>query len=105
GWHATSAGLEPQAELGANALRLLAGTPAERFLDREAPRPIRAVPAPDRVIALCCEVPGSTRWDLAHPEFTDATPDEIRARSQALALECQHTSAALRSAGSVPHGG
>ena len=90
-WRATSAGVDPQAELGSNAPRLLAGTPAEPLLDREPPRPIRAVPAPDRIIALCCDVEGAERWDLVHREFTDAMRDEIRARTQALAMECGRT--------------
>jgi hypothetical protein len=52
-WSATSAGLEPQAELGLNARRLLAGTPAEPLLDRAPPRPMSAVSKPDRVVGLC----------------------------------------------------
>jgi len=50
GWRATSAGQEPQETLGTNAIRLLTGTAAEPYLDRELPRPIAAVetPAPDR---------------------------------------------------------
>jgi hypothetical protein len=88
-WHATSAGLEPQAELGVNAPRLLAGTPAEPLLDRELPRPMSAVVAPVRVIGLCCDVPGGERWDLSNREFTSAMGDEIRARAEELARQCQ----------------
>lgn len=88
-WRATSAGLEPQAELGVNAARLLAGTPAEAFLDRELPRPISAVDPPDRVIGMCCDVPGGERWDLDNRAFTPAMGDEIRARAEELAKQCQ----------------
>ena len=89
GWHATSAGLEPQAELGVNAPRLLGGTPAEPFLDREPPRPLTAIEAPDRIIGVCCDVPGGERWDLANREFTSAMGDEIRARAEELARQCE----------------
>ena len=88
-WHAISAGLEPQKELGASEPRLLAGTPAESLLDRTLPRPMSAVASPDRVIGLCCDVPGGERWDLVHREFTEAMRDEIRERTDALATECQ----------------
>jgi protein-tyrosine-phosphatase len=97
GWHATSAGLEPQAELGLNAPRLLAGTAAEEFLDRERPRPISSVVAVDRVVALCCNVPDAERWELAHREFSEAMRDEIRTRAEALALECQDRDAVAAS--------
>lgn len=89
GWSAISAGLEPQSELGLNAPRLLAGTQAESLLDQAPPRPISAVPDPDRVVGLCCDVAGGERWDLAHREFTEAMRDEIRARTEELALRCQ----------------
>jgi hypothetical protein len=39
------------------------------------------------VIALCCEVPGATRWDLAHREFSTAMRDEIRALVEDLVVE------------------
>jgi hypothetical protein len=88
-WHAISAGLDPQAELGSNAPRLLAGTTAEPLLDRTPPRPITAVATPDRTIGLCCDAPGGERWDLVHREFVEAMRDEIRERTEALAMECQ----------------
>jgi len=89
GWHALSAGLEPQAELGLHAPRLLAGTPAAELLDRERPRPISSVAAVDRIVAVCCDVPGAERWELAHREFSEAMRDEIRTRAETLALEFQ----------------
>jgi protein-tyrosine-phosphatase len=85
GWRATSAGQEPQETLGTNAGRLLAGTAAAPFLDRELPRPIAAVAAPDRIVAIDCDVPGAERWALAHREFDDALRDEIRGRVETLA--------------------
>jgi len=87
GWHATSAGLDPQAQLGQNAPRLLAGTAAEGLLDREPPRPIVGVDSPARVVAICCGVPGAERWDVAEREFTEAMCDEIRARAETLAQQ------------------
>ncbi len=85
GWRATSAGQEPQETLGTNAIRLLAGTPAEPFLDRELPRPLAAVAAPDRTVAIDCDVPGAERWALGNQQFDEAMRDEIRGRVEALA--------------------
>lgn len=80
GWRATSAGQEPQETLGTNAIRLLAGTAAESFLDRELPRPIAAVGAPARIVAIDCAVPGAERWSLSNQQFDEAMRDEIRGR-------------------------
>lgn len=91
GWHGTSAGLEPQSQLGFNAPRLLAGTPAEAFLDREPPRAVSDVVSPTRIVAMCCDVPTAERWDLAEREFTNAMRDEIRARTEVLAAQCQQS--------------
>ena len=85
GWHATTAGVDPQATVGANAVRLLAGTDADALLDREPPRPIAAVASPARTVAIDCDVPGAERWDLESAQFDDAMRDEIRARAEALA--------------------
>ena len=85
GWQATSAGREPQETLGTNASRLLAGTAAEPFLDREVPRPIAAVEAPARIVAIDCDVPGAERWTLANRQFDDAMRDEIRGQVEVLA--------------------
>jgi hypothetical protein len=78
GWNGTSAGIEPQSELGTNAPRLLAGTPAEAQLDRQRPRAITPVSTAERTIALCCSVPGAERWDLEQRAFTEVMRDEIR---------------------------
>ncbi len=64
GWEATSAGSTPQEEMSANAIRLLADTDAESFLDLTTPRPIAAVPDPARIVAIDCDVPGADRWNL-----------------------------------------
>ena len=85
GWQATTAGAEPQTTVGANAVRLLAGTDADALLDREPPRPISAVPSPARIVAIDCDVPGAERWDLANRQFDDAMRDELRDRAEALA--------------------
>jgi hypothetical protein len=44
-----------------------------------------AISTPTSVVAICCEVPGAERWDLAEREFTDGMRDEIRTRTEALA--------------------
>ena len=85
GWRATSAGQEPQEALGTNAIRLLAGTAAEPYLDRELPRPIAAVEAPARIVAIDCDVPGAERWTLANRQFDDAMREEIRGQAEGLA--------------------
>jgi len=88
GWCAVSAGLEPGETLSHTAARLLAGTPTVAFVDLAPPRPIFAVPHPQRVIALRnpaiqFELEGAEIWDLAHAEG-EPQRDEIRARVDAL---------------------
>src|SRR6185503_12334729 len=85
GWSVTSAGTTPQEEMSANAIRLLAGTNAESFLDLTVPRPIAAVPHPTRVVAIDCDVPGADRWDLEHQVFDEGMRDELRRRAETLA--------------------
>jgi len=86
GWHATSAGLEPQPGVSVHAARLLAGTPVRDLLDEEPPRPLSAVPDPDLVVTIDCPGPvGGTSWRLAHVAFDDAMCAEIRDRVRALA--------------------
>ena len=87
GWQATSAGQEPDKAVGPATVRLLAGSDAEPYLDLERPRPLAAVIAPDRVVAIDCDVPGVERWDLANQEFDEAMRDEIRTRAETLAKE------------------
>jgi arsenate reductase len=89
GWQAVSAGLEPGESLSPTAARLLAGTPAEPFLDRASPRAIGSAPSADRVIAIRnpsirFEVPGAATWDLASPEFAEHMCDEISVRIERL---------------------
>ena len=86
-WTATSAGLDPGPELSPTARRLLAGTDAEPHLDPAPPRTIPAAGTPDRIVAIDCDVPTATRWDLAHQDFDATMRDEIRARTAALAAE------------------
>ncbi|MGH2559985.1 MAG: hypothetical protein ACRDJH_13035 [Thermomicrobiales bacterium] len=85
GWLATSAGLDAQDSVSANAVRLLAGSHAEALLDHAPPVPFAAVPTPDRVVAIDCAVPGAVRWNLRHQEVNEAMRDEIRDRAEALA--------------------
>src|ERR1041384_7005705 len=82
-WNAVSAGLEPGETLSQTAARLLAGTSAAAFLDLAPPRPMSAVPRPQRLIALRSpsvqfELEGAEVWDLAHAEG-EPQRDEIRA--------------------------
>jgi arsenate reductase (thioredoxin) len=95
GWQAVSAGLEPGEALSLTAARLLAGTSAEPFLDRAAPRSIGSAPSADRVIAICnpairFEVSGAETWDLANAEFDAPMRDEIHARAELLAEQLGH---------------
>ncbi|TDC65973.1 hypothetical protein E1258_04195 [Micromonospora sp. KC207] len=86
GWTATSAGMEPQAQVSAHAARLLVGTPVEGLLDAAPPRSLSAVPAPDVIVAIDCpgSVPGAVRWTLEHQEFSEAMSEEIRERAATL---------------------
>ena len=52
GKRATAAGQEPQETLGTNAIRLLTGTVAGAFLDRELPRPLSAVATAALIVAI-----------------------------------------------------
>jgi arsenate reductase (thioredoxin) len=70
GWCGISAGLDPAETLSHTAAGLLAGTAAVAFLDLAPPRPIGAVPEPDRLIALRnpsirYELQGADTWDRA----------------------------------------
>jgi hypothetical protein len=88
GWRVTSAGIGPQAELGTNAPRLLAGTPpAEGQLDRHPRRSVGSVPACAQTIAICCDVPGAERWELRQHDFTRGMQDEIRGRVNSLVAQ------------------
>src|SRR5712692_11226397 len=69
GWQAISAGLEPGESLSPTAARLLAGTSAEPFLDRAAPRSIDSAPPAEQIIAIRnpairFELTGAVTWDL-----------------------------------------
>jgi hypothetical protein len=91
GWCAVSAGVDPAGTLSHSAARLLAGSSAVAFLDLAPPRPMAAVPDPQRVIALRnpsirYELKGAEAWDLAHPEG-EPLRDEIRVRVEVLVRE------------------
>ena len=103
GWHATTAGQEPDAEDSPNAVRLLAGTDAEQFLDREPPQAITAVAAPALTVAIDCDVPGAEHWELQAREMNEALRDELRARVEALAQEIDQQGEG-RSGARRPHG-
>jgi len=87
GWRATSAGLDPDEVVGPATVELVGDTDAAPHMDMEPPRPIAAVPAPDRIVSIDCDVPGGERWDLAHQDFAVPMRDEIRARVESLAHE------------------
>ncbi len=85
GWRAASAALDPAGAVSPNAVRLLAGTPAEGLLDHTAPVLLTAMPAAALVVAIDCEVAGAARWDLAVAEPCAAMRDELAVRASALA--------------------
>lgn len=85
GWEASSAGVTPQAEMSANAIRLLEGTDAESLLDVSAPRPVSAVSGAARIVAIDCDLPDAEHWGLAHQTFDEGMRDELRQRVAILA--------------------
>ncbi len=82
---ALSAGVEPQETVGLNAIRLLKGTDAEALLDLAPPQPVAAVPSPDQIVAIDCDVPNGARWNLQHQAFEAPMREELRSRAEALA--------------------
>jgi len=87
GWQATSAGVTPQDAVSLNAIRLLQGGDAEALLDLTPPQPVAAIPSPDRIVAIDCDVPHAERWDLLHQDFEAPMRDELRGRAETLARE------------------
>jgi hypothetical protein len=85
GWWASSAGVEPQEQLGETARRLLEGTGAESLLDITPPRALDAAAHADRTIAIDCTVAGAEQWRLTNQEFGAPMREELRRRAQALA--------------------
>ena len=85
GWWATSAGLEPESQLGETARSLLAGTKASRFLETGPPRSLEDSPSSDVLVAIDCEVPGAEQWRLTTQEIGRAMAEELRTRSATLA--------------------
>jgi hypothetical protein len=92
GWTAISAGVEPQAELGLTAIRLLAGTSAQPFLDTTSPRPITAVNAPAYTVAIDCKVTEADEWNLNHQQFDETLREELQTRVEVFAAKLGHTS-------------
>lgn len=87
GWRAQTAGVTPQEAISPQVDDLLAGTPAVSFVDHDPPRPLEEVGPVDRVVAIDCEIAGSTSWRLS---TTWPDPDvvaELRALVQRLAGE------------------
>ena len=88
GWIATSAGQEPQATVGVNAVRLLAGSEAEVFLDLDRPRSVESVRNTARTIAIDGAIAtADERWQLRHQEFDEGMRDEIQNRVEVLVRE------------------
>ena len=79
-WIATSAGVEPQAEMGQTAVRLLEGTAAAQFLDTTSPRPMTAVVSPTHTVAIDCTLTGAEQWTLNHPQFDEEMREELQTR-------------------------
>lgn len=80
GWTAVSAGLEPQAELGETAGRLLAGTDAQRFLDTSPPRALDSCAAAEAMVAIDCELAGAEVWRLENGAAGPALVEELGVR-------------------------
>ncbi len=87
GWRAVSAGLQPQPAVSAHAVRLVAGTGAESFLDRGPPRAVASVRDATRLVAIDCDVPGAVRWDLACQEVGPVMAGELREGAERLAAQ------------------
>jgi protein-tyrosine-phosphatase len=87
GWHAASAGQEPQEAMSDAALRLAAGTEAEAHLEQDPPHSLAEHPSPDRIVAIDCEMPGAELWTLTVTQIGRMQRDEIRARVERLAAE------------------
>ncbi|MEK6226052.1 MAG: hypothetical protein AABM40_07105 [Chloroflexota bacterium] len=85
GWHALSAGRDPQPTASARLGSLLAGTTAADHLETEAPRRAEDVTA-DRVIAVDCTLSGAEQW-LTNAGSDEALRDELAARIELLARE------------------
>ncbi|MEU4620055.1 hypothetical protein AB0G04_08735 [Actinoplanes sp. NPDC023801] len=87
GWTASSAGVQPQAEVSTHAARLLTGTPVRALLDEAAPRPLTAVPAPELLVAIDCadRFTADVRWTLERQSFDEQMCTEIRDRVHDLA--------------------
>lgn len=87
GWTATSAGMQPQPQVGSHAARLLAGMPVRGLLDEALPRPVSAVADADLAVAIDCslEVTADLRWTLDHQDFDEHMCAEIRDQVHALA--------------------
>ena len=78
GWHATSAGLEPQPEPSPAAAPMLAGEPAALAeLDHSNPRPLDDNDS-GLVIGIDCDISGAQCWQLAHQWPESAVLDELR---------------------------
>ena len=82
GWSATSAGVTPQSAVSERLRPLLAGTPAEPFIDDEPPREVDQDAA--WTITIDADVPGAEAWRI-HDAAADASSDthirdEIRDR-------------------------
>jgi hypothetical protein len=87
GWHATSAGLQPQDEMSTRTVELVAGTDLDALLDRQPPRPVPDAAATAMAISIDCDLPGAVRWDLAHPQVDAAMLNELRQRVETLARQ------------------
>ncbi len=87
GWRGTSAGQEPQDAVSAEAIRLVAGTPAEPHLEQDRPRGIAEKQPRDRLVAIDCDQPGAERWTLRETRVGPEQRDEIRGLVERLAAE------------------
>src|SRR5262245_56033914 len=83
GWHAVSAAIHPQENVSVHAAPLLAGIEAAAFLDMDPPRELAADQVA-RVVAIDCQVPGASQWQLTNDDPGPAMRDELRIRVEGL---------------------
>jgi hypothetical protein len=86
GWRAVSAGVQPQEHPSEHASALLAGHDAAKFLELDAPRPVRPGEG-ELVVAIDCDIPGARRWRLAHEWPDPHVRDELSVFVTDLAAE------------------
>jgi protein-tyrosine-phosphatase len=92
GWQATSAGQQPQPAVSVHAVALVAGSEVADLLDTSPPRRVDVTSDVRMVVAIDCAQPNSVTWRLDEREVGEAMRDELRRRSERLAMELDASS-------------